>query len=107
MTFTVRGLAASMATVLVQAADERVIGPESFFMVHELSAQTSGKIGDLEDAMKFYRKLNSRIADIYVERSEGKCSRDEFEAMWARQDVWLTAEEALRYGFVDRIEGRD
>lgn len=106
LVFTVRGLAASMATVLVQAADERVIGPESFFMVHELSAGTAGKIGEVEDSVKFYRKMNDRIADIYVERAGGKVSREEFERMWARQDVWLTADEALGFGFVDRIEGR-
>lgn len=105
VTLSVVGLAASMATVLVQAADERVIGPESWFMVHELSGQTAGKIGELEDTMKFYRKLNDRIGAIYVERSGGKCSTEQFSALWTRQDVWLTAREAFDLGFVDRIEG--
>ncbi|UJQ87095.1 ClpP-like protease [Mycobacterium phage Vetrix] len=105
VTMTVRGLAASMATVLVQAADERVIGPESFFMVHELSGNTAGKIGELEDTMAFYRKLNTRIGEIYVERSGGKCSAEKFAALWTRQDVWLNAQEAFDLGFVDRIEG--
>lgn len=101
----VRGLAASMATVLVQAADERVIGPESFFMVHELSGQTAGKIGELEDTMDFYKKMNERIGQIYVERSNGKCTEAQFKALWTRKDVWLNADEALGFGFVDRIGG--
>jgi ATP-dependent protease ClpP protease subunit len=105
LTLTVKGLAASMATVLVQAADVRLIGPESFFMVHELSGQTAGKIGELEDTMKFYRKLNDRIGEIYVDRSGGKCDADTFKALWTRQDVWLNAREAFDLGFVDRIEG--
>ncbi|QXO14328.1 ClpP-like protease [Mycobacterium phage Chaser] len=105
LTITVRGLAASMATVLVQAADERVIGPESFFMVHELSGQTAGKIGEMEDTMKFYAKLNTRIGEIYAERSGGKCTVEQFRALWSRQDVWLNAREAFDLGFVDRIEG--
>lgn len=105
LTITVRGLAASMATVLVQAADERVIGPESWFMVHELSGETAGKIGELQDTMKFYEKLNDRIGDIYVRRSGGKCTAEQFKALWTRQDVWLTAHEAYELGFVDRIEG--
>ncbi|OYN81739.1 ATP-dependent Clp protease proteolytic subunit [Mycolicibacterium sphagni] len=105
LTITVRGLAASMATVLVQAADERVIGPESFFMVHELSGQTAGKIGELEDTMAYYRKMNTRIGEIYVERSNGKCTPEQFTKLWTRQDVWLNAQEAFGFGFVDRIEG--
>ncbi|AGT12694.1 ClpP-like protease [Mycobacterium phage Whirlwind] len=105
LTMHVCGLAASMATVLVQAADERVIGPESWFMVHELSGQTAGKIGELEDTMSFYRRLNDRIGEIYVARSGGKLSPEGFKALWTRQDVWLTPVQALDFGMVDRIGG--
>lgn len=105
LTITVHGLAASMATVLVQAADHRIIGPESFFMVHELSGNTAGKIGELQDTMNFYQKMNTRIGEIYVERSNGKCSAERFNTLWTRQDVWLNAQEAFDLGFVDEIEG--
>lgn len=103
LTVTVRGLAASMASVLVQAADWRVIGPRSRFMIHELSASTGGKIGEMEDAMDFYRQLNSDIGDLYVARSEGKIDREQFDKLWTRKDTWLTAQQALDYGFVDEI----
>ncbi len=105
LTMTVRGLAASMATVLVQAADERVMDADAFFMVHELSAQTGGKIGEMRDAMKFYERLNDKIARTYVERSGGLITLPEFKAMWTDRDVWMDAEETLSRGFVDRIEG--
>lgn len=103
VTITIRGVAASMAGVLVQAADDRVIGPTSRFMIHELSGQTGGKIGEMEDTMAFYYQLNSDIADLFVQRSEGKCSRAMFDDLWTRKDKWLTAEQAVELGFVDRI----
>lgn len=103
VTVTIRGVAASMAGVLVQAADERVIGPESYLMIHELSAQTGGKIGEMKDAMKFYEMLGSRIANVYVNRSGGRTSLGEFQALWTDRDVWMDAPEALARGFVDRI----
>lgn len=103
VTITIRGLAASMAGILVQAADERVIGPESYLMIHELSAQTGGKIGEIKDAMKFYERLGERIADIYVNRSGGRITLPEFKAMWTDRDVYLDSSQALAYGFVDRI----
>lgn len=105
LTITVRGIAASMATVLVQAADERVIDADAFFMVHELSASTGGKIGEMRDAMKFYERLNDKIAHTYVERSGGKTSLEDFKSLWTDRDVWMDAEETLARGFVDRIEG--
>lgn len=105
LTITVRGLAASMATVLVQAADVRVMDADAFFMVHELSAQTGGKIGEMRDAMKFYERLNDKIAGIYVDRAEGRTGLGEFQSLWTDRDVWMDAEETLSRGFVDRIEG--
>lgn len=103
VTMTVRGYAASMGAILVQAADLRVMGPESYLLVHELSAGTSGKIGDLKDDMKWYEKICDRIAHIFVERSGGKIAAEVFRENWERKDWWLSSDEALELGFVDRI----
>lgn len=105
LNITVRGIAASMATVLVQPADWRVMDPDAFFMVHELSAATGGKIGEMRDTMKFYEAMNEKIADIYVARSNGKTSREQFNALWTDRDVWMDADETLERGFIDEIEG--
>lgn len=103
VTITVRGYAASMAAILLQAADERVIGPESYLLVHEVSAGASGKIGELKDDLKWYEKMCDRIAHIFVERSSGLVTAEQFKSNWERKDWWLDSEESLELGFVDRI----
>lgn len=100
---TVRGYAASMAGILLQSADERIIGPESFLMIHEVSSFAAGKIGELKDEIKFLDKISDRVVDLFVTRSNGKITEAAFKKAWNRQDWWLTSEEALKLGFVDRI----
>lgn len=103
VTITVRGYAASMAGILLQCADERVIGPESWLMIHEVSAGTGGKIGEIEDDVKWYKKMCERVIDIFVERSNGNIDKEEFKRNWERRDWFLDSGEALELGFVDRI----
>ncbi|BCP41486.1 hypothetical protein MINTMi27_15790 [Mycobacterium intracellulare] len=102
-TMTVRGYAASMAGILLQSADHRVIGPESYLMIHEISSFTGGKIGEIKDEVKFLDKISERVVNLFVRRAGGKISKEEFEKLWERKDWWLTSEEALQYGFVDEI----
>ncbi len=112
VTITVRGYAASMAGILLQAADERVIGRESYLMIHEISAGTGGKIGEIKDDVKWYTRLCERVVDIFVERAaeaadaaagvEG-IDKETFETKWERQDWWLDSAESLKLGFVDRV----
>lgn len=108
ITTVARGYAASMAGILLQAGDHRVIGRESYLMIHEISAGTGGKIGEIQDAVKFYERICERVVDIFVDRSkdaEGKprCSKATFTKNWKRIDWWLDSAEALKYGFVDEI----
>lgn len=103
ITMTVRGYAASMGAILLQAVDRRVVGPESYLLVHEISAGASGKIGELKDDIKWYDRICDRVANIFVQRSGGKISAAAFKRNWARKDWWLDSDEALKLGFVDAI----
>lgn len=103
ITMVVRGYAASMAAILLQAVDNRVIGPESYLLVHEISAGAIGKIGEMKDDMKWYERVCERIATIFIQRSNGKITKAKFKANWTRKDWWLDSDEALRLGFVDAI----
>lgn len=103
ITMTVRGYAASMGAILLQAVDRRVIGPESYLLVHEISAGASGKIGELKDDIKWYDKICDRVANLFVERSGGKITAQKFKDNWERKDWWLDSEESLELGFVDAI----
>ena len=102
-TMTVRGYAASMAGILLQAADHRVIGPQSFLMIHEVATFARGKIGEIKDEVEFVDKIGENVVDVFVRRSGGKITPARFKKLWDRKDVWLTASDALSYGFVDEI----
>lgn len=103
ITTTIRGYAASMAGILLQSGDERVGGAESYLMIHEISAGTGGKIGEIKDEVKFYDRICARVVDIFVSRAGGKITKASFIKRWTRQDWWLDSTEALKCGFIDKI----
>lgn len=98
-----RGYAASMAGILLQAGDERVCGPESYILIHEISSMAIGKIGEMEDEVEFLRLVQDRVWNIFVTRSGGKVSKTKLKAMVRRKDFWIDSTRALRLGIIDSI----
>jgi len=101
ITTVARGMAASMGGVLLQAGDHRVMGAEAYVLIHELSAGTGGKIGEMEDMVTFYKKVCTRIVNIFAERS--KLTAKQIDTRWKRTDWWLDSKECLEFGLVDEI----
>ncbi len=102
------GYAASMAGILLQAGDKRVMGRESYVLIHEIAAGTAGKIGDIEDTVEFLKKIENRVLAIFAERSkasgcEKPLTKAQIALRWRRKDWWLTSEECLKHGFVDEV----
>jgi ATP-dependent protease ClpP protease subunit len=97
------GYAASMAGILLQAGDVRWMGKQSYLMIHEISAGTGGKIGEIKDDVKFYEAICARVVDIFVARSGGKITKAKFVRGWLRTDWWILSDEALKLGFVDEV----
>lgn len=103
LTIRVRGFAASMAAIILQTADVRLMGSEAYLMVHEPSGVAEGSTGDIKDIAKWFEVMSKRIAQLFVNRSAGKISMEDFQTLWQRRDVWLDSDESLAYGFVDAI----
>jgi ATP-dependent Clp endopeptidase proteolytic subunit ClpP len=103
LTITVRGFAASMAAIILQTADVRRMGSEAYLLVHEPSGVAEGSTGDIKDMARWFEVMSSRIARLFVARSEGKITLDAFQTMWQRRDVWLDSAESLSYGFIDEV----
>lgn len=106
------GYAASMAGILLQAGDNRWIGRECYILVHEVSFGAGGKIGEVEDEVKFIKKIQNRVLDIFAKRiaEAGKkgtarkpLSKAQLQKGWERKDWWIESSEALEWGFVDEI----
>lgn len=95
------GFAASMGSILLQAADERVMAPNGFVMLHEAASFAHGKTSAIEEDMNFLKKLEHRLVEILCERS--KLTATTLRRRWRKTDVWLDAEECLALGLIDRI----
>ena len=95
------GYAASMAGILLQAGDKRVMGAESWLMIHEASFGTSGKIGEVEDTVEWVKMVQNRILDIFAERSN--LSKRQLKTRWTRKDWWISSDKALEHGLIDEI----
>ncbi len=103
VTVSVRAMAASMAGILLQAADKRIIGRKAYLMIHQVSGWSQGSLGDMKDRMKWLDMLSEMVADLFVERSGGKLDKEFFEKNWERKDWYINAEDSLRLGLVDEI----
>lgn len=101
ITVIAKGWAASMAGILLQSGTRRVIAPNAWLLIHEISAATGGTLGQLKDDIKWYERMNEQGLDILADRA--KISKKKIAALMNRKDCWLSSKEALEYGFVDEV----
>lgn len=100
----VRGLCASIAAVILQAASKRIACRGTRFLLHEVS---EFKIFSEESATEKFEqadelsKCNRTLAAIIAER----CGKPVAEILKKikKRDWWLSAEEALEYNLIDEI----
>lgn len=96
------GMAASMGGVLLQAGEKRIMSPHAYMLCHEVSTGAIGSLSELEDEVTFSKRLQDRLLDILAERS--KLTKRQISRKWKRKDWWMSAQEALEFGFVDSVE---
>lgn len=102
------GYAASMAGIVLQAGDVRVMGREAYVLIHEVSFGAGGKIGEVEDEVAFVRKIQDRVLNIFSRRSltaqpKTGLTPKQFANRWRRKDWWLDSDEAYKLGVVDEV----
>lgn len=95
------GYAASMAGILLQAGDTRWIGHQAWLMIHRAAFGAWGKTFEVEDEVKFVKRIEERILDIFTSRS--KLTRNKIKRNWDRKDWWISADEASDLGLVDEV----
>ncbi len=100
------GIAASMASVLLVAGSEgkRMALPHSRVMIHQPLGGAQGQASDIEIAAREILKVKKELYGIianHAHRSIEDIERD------SDRDYWMTAEEALQYGMIDKVLGRD
>ena len=97
----IEGSAASAATLISVVCSERIIKPNSFMLIHQLSSGFWGKMEEIKDEFINLKKLMKKLKGIYKEHTSIK--KDDLKDLLKR-DLWLDSDEALKYGLVDRIE---
>ena len=96
------GMAASMGAFLLSAGTKgkRMALPNAEIMIHQPSAGTQGQITDMAIHLKRLETIKERMNNIMaqntgrtVEEVTAACERDNF----------MSAEEALKFGLIDRV----
>src|SRR5690606_25679459 len=95
------GLAASMASVIIMAADEIRIAPHAMVMIHNPWSIGLGDADDMRAMADLLDKGRDNIATASVGRTG--IDRDEVIALMAAE-TWMNAQEALERGFVDSVK---
>lgn len=96
------GMAASMAAILLAAGKQghRTVTTNSRVMIHQPSAGFQGKATDIEIHAKETARIKALLSRLISEDTKQplkKVTKD------MELDYWMTAEEALKYGIVDKI----
>lgn len=106
-----RGMNASAATVVAMGADRITMARTGLFLIHcsrmehfswdVMTAEDIKRhIDELDESARQLAKIDFAVASLYAKRT-GMQVKQVMELM-ARED-WLTAEEALKLGFIDEI----
>lgn len=100
----VMGQACSMGSLLAQAGapEKRFILPNARHMIHQPSGGARGQATDMEIQVKEILEMKKNLTNIYVRHnSKGKTYKELIKDM--ERDYFMSAEQALAYGLVDRI----
>ena len=109
--------ARSMSSLILQAGNKRVMMPNSYFMFHDGTFGMEGTVKQVKSAVKFEKLAEHTMLDIYAKamKYHGKFADKSQQIIkkWLRgqmdkfEDVYLTANQAIEYGFADEIFNAD
>ena len=96
------GMAASMGSILLGAGTKgkRYTLRFSRVMLHQVSTGASGNIQDIRISLKEGEKYNELLFGLlgqYTNKDPKQVMED------AQRDLWLSADEAVKYGIVDSV----
>ena len=96
------GMAASMGAFLLSAGTKgkRIALPNAEIMIHQPSAGTQGQITDMAIHLKRLETIKARMNRIMAENT-GRSIEEVTSA--CERDNFMSAEEALAFGLIDRV----
>ncbi len=96
------GIAASMGSVLLTAGTKgkRFCLPNSHVMIHQVSGGAQGTASDVERTIGFMFNLKKRLNSIIAHHTGKTVEEVEHDS---DRDNYMTAEQSVAYGLVDKV----
>lgn len=96
------GVQASAAAFLLSSGTKgkRQLLPHATVMIHQPSSGTRGKVTDQEIDLRESLRIKHLLEEIMAKNTGQKPDKIHLDM---ERDKWLTADEALEYGIVDKI----
>lgn len=98
------GFAASIASVIFMAGDERIMSDSSLLMIHNAWSWGEGNAEQLRKQADDLEKITQASVVAYMAHST--LSEEEIKALMDKE-TWILPDEALGYGFATGIEKAD
>lgn len=99
VTVYVDGIAASIASIIMLAGDEVVIGDGGQVMIHKAWTVCGGNSIDMDNTSDRLNVIDDQLIATYAKKS-GK-DKSEIRDLMMKGDTWFTSDEAIEFGLVD------
>lgn len=109
VTIKAYGRVMSIASVILQAADTRIMAPFCRMMIHRGETEIVGDFNNVKKAMKEEEELDKILCDIYFDKMSEEnpaFKRNQLEKMMD-VDSYFSAQQALELGLIDEIDCDD
>lgn len=97
------GLCGSAASVIAEAGYSEIT-PTGMFMIHNVQSSVSGDYRDMEHKSNVLLTANQSIINAYTDKTS--MDANQLQELMDRE-TWMTAQEAVEYGFVDKVMFQD
>lgn len=93
------GMAASIASIIMLACDEVVMGEGSQIMIHRAASGVYGHATDQEDLANRLHVVDAQLVSTYMEKTKKDRTTVQDKVV---AETWFNADEAIEFGLADR-----
>jgi len=102
ITANIVGMAASMGSIVMLAAQKITIAENGRVMIHRVTGGVMGNPDDMDAGAKRTRQYEDRMVAMYAKRT-GKTESEIRDLMKADMGTWLFGQDAVDAGFADSV----
>lgn len=98
-------LCASAGTYIACHLDTVKMAKNGQYMIHKPKGYFEGNEDEVNSQLQLIKNATADYKKVYAKRTG--MTEDEIEALWAKGDVWLSAQQAKAKGFIDEVIGEE